>query len=125
MNQHTSPALDLARAYFDAWTGHDMDKAMTYIAADIVCDTPAGRIRGADAFRAFLEPFADTVTSVRPLAAFGDETTALIMYDTASVPVPSAPGAELIRVENGRITQSRFIFDRLPFYLAETAATPG
>lgn len=51
MNQHTSPALDLARAYFDAWTGHDMDKAMTYIAADIVCDTPAGRIRGADAFR--------------------------------------------------------------------------
>lgn len=61
---------------------------------------------------------------MRPLAAFGDETTALIMYDTASVPVPSAPGAELIRVENGRITQSRFIFDRLPFYLAETAATP-
>jgi hypothetical protein len=40
------------------------------------------------------------------------------MYDTETVPVASAPGAECVTVENGKITQSHFIFDRAPFHAA-------
>ena len=35
MTETTSPALRTALAYFHAWTSHDLDKAMQYIAADI------------------------------------------------------------------------------------------
>ncbi|MBU2664475.1 nuclear transport factor 2 family protein [Actinoplanes bogorensis] len=88
---------------------------MAYIADDIVCDAPAGRIEGAAAFRGFMAPFVGMLRGTSLLAAFGDETTALIMYDTETALVPSAPGAEHVTVAGGRITHSRFLFDRLPF----------
>ena len=33
MTESTSPALEIALAYFHAWTGHDLDKAMEEIQA--------------------------------------------------------------------------------------------
>jgi hypothetical protein len=118
----TSPALRIALAYYEAWTGHDLDKAMSYIADDIVCDAPAGRLEGADAYRAFMAPFVQILTGSNLLAAFGDDKTALIMYDTRTVPVASAPAAECVTVTGGRITYSRFIFDRAPFQAARQQA---
>ncbi len=56
MTDTTSPALQTALAYYQAWTSHDLDKAMSYIADDIVCDLPGGRLEGADAYRGFLGP---------------------------------------------------------------------
>ena len=96
------------------WTSHDLDKAMSYIAADIVCDAPAGRLEGAGAYRGFLGPFVQILTSAKMVAAFGDDQTALVMYDTQTVPVQSAPGAECVTVKDGKITYSRFVFDRAP-----------
>ena len=105
----------MARAYFAAWTNHDLDRAMSYVAPDVVVDAPAGRIEGADAFRAFMGPFTQILKRANMISAFGDDTTALIMYDTETVPVPSAPAAECLTVRDGRITHDRFIFDRAPF----------
>ncbi|MEV6320072.1 nuclear transport factor 2 family protein [Nocardia sp. NPDC051787] len=111
-----SVALQTSLAFYHAWTGHDFDKAMTYLADDIICDAPSGRLEGAAAFRGFLEPFRrDLLTDATLLASFGDERTALLMYDTATVPVPSAPAAECHTVVDGRITHIRIIFDRAPF----------
>jgi hypothetical protein len=62
------------------------------------------------------------LTGSELIAAFGDDTTALIMYDTETVPVRSAPGAEYVTVSDGKITYSRFIFDRAPFDAARTQA---
>jgi hypothetical protein len=45
------------------------------------------------------------------------------MYDTGTVPVKSAPGAERVTVKDGKITYSRFVFDRAPFDAARAAAT--
>jgi ketosteroid isomerase-like protein len=115
MTERTSPALRTALAYHRAWTGHDIDAAMAYVADDIVCDAPAGRLEGAAAFRAFMAPFVQILTGAEVLAAFGDEDTAVIVYDTATVPVASAPAAEAVTVRDGRITHDRFIFDRAPF----------
>jgi ketosteroid isomerase-like protein len=123
MTDTTSPALRTALAYYQAWTNHDLDKAMSYIAGDIVCEAPAGRLEGADAYRAFLGPFAQILTSAKMIAAFGDDQTALVMYDTQTVPVKSAPGAEYVTVKDGKITYSRFVFDRAPFDAARNAAS--
>jgi ketosteroid isomerase-like protein len=122
MTDTTSPALRTALAYYQAWTSHDLDKAMGYIADDIICDAPAGRLEGSAAYRAFMGPFAQIVTGSEMLAAFGDEETALIMYDTETVPVKSAPGAEYLTVKDGKITYNRFVFDRAPFDAARTAS---
>jgi hypothetical protein len=122
MTDATSPALRTALAYYHAWTGHDLELAMSYIADDIVCDAPAGRLEGAAAYRGFMGPFVQILTGARLIAAFGDDTTALIMYDTDTRPVRGAPGAECVTVADGKITRSRFIFDRLPFEAARNAA---
>jgi ketosteroid isomerase-like protein len=123
MTETTSPALRTALAYYQAWTSHDLDKAMSYIADDIVCDAPAGRLEGAEAYRAFMGPFVQIVTGSKMIAAFGDDETALVMYDTETVPVKSAPGAECVTVKDGKITCSRFVFDRAPFDAARAAST--
>jgi ketosteroid isomerase-like protein len=116
-----SAALRLALAYHQAWTSKDLDAAFGYVADDIICDAPAGRIEGQDAYRAFLTPFARMLLSATLIAAYGDEEKALIMYDTSSTLVASAPGAECLTVVDAKITYSRFIFDRLPFAAARQA----
>jgi len=123
MSGPISPALRTALAYYQAWTDHDLDQAMTYIADDIVCDAPAGRLEGAEAYRNFMGPFVQILLGSTMIAAFGDEDTALVMYDTETVPVKSAPGAECVTVRDGKITYSRFLFDRAPFDAARQAAT--
>jgi len=45
------------------------------------------------------------------------------MYDTETVPVRSAPGAECVTVKDGKIIRSRFVFDQAPFEAARAAAT--
>ena len=116
-----SPALDVALAYYEAWTSKDLDRAMTYIADYIVCDAPPGRLEGAAAYRGFMAPFVQILEGAELIGAFGDDEKALVMYDTRTVPVESAPGAECVTVEDGKITYSRFIFDRAPFEAARAA----
>jgi ketosteroid isomerase-like protein len=122
MTESTSPALRTALAYYQAWTSHDLDRALEYIAADIVCDAPAGRLEGREAYLGFMRPFVQILTGSELIAAFGDEKTAVIVYDTGTVPVASAPAAECVTVADGKITYNRFIFDRVPFAAARQAA---
>jgi ketosteroid isomerase-like protein len=114
--------MQVALAYYEAWTSRDIDRAMSYIAADIVCEAPAGRIEGAEAYRAFMAPFVEILERAEMIAAFGDERRALIMYDTDTAPVKHAPAAECVTVRDGKITHSWFIFDRAPFIAARQAA---
>lgn len=115
-------ALDVALAYHEAWTGKDFERAMSFVSDRIVCDAPAGRIEGAAAYRDFMGPFVGILKRAELIAAFGDDETAVVVYDTETVPVASAPGAECITVADGKIVYSRFIFDRAPFQAAREAA---
>jgi ketosteroid isomerase-like protein len=122
MADSPSPALQVALAYYQAWTSKDIAAAMRHLADDIVCDAPAGRIEGVQAYEKFLGPFAQMLIGNELLAAFGDETKAVLVYDTRTPPVASAPGAECLTVRDGKIVHNRFIFDRLPFEAARRAA---
>jgi hypothetical protein len=118
-------ALQVALAYHRAWTSGDFERAMRYVADDVVCLAPSGRHDGAEAFRAFMGPFAASVTRAELLGAFGDDETALVMYDTDTVLVAGAPGAECVTVRDARIVHMRIVFDRTPFELARRAAASG
>jgi SnoaL-like domain len=121
MTESTSPALDVALAYHRAWTSHDLEEAMSYIADDIVCDAPAGRLEGAAAYRDFMGRFVQILTGSEVVAAYGDDAKAVVIYDTETVPVKSAPAAECVTVNGGKIIHSLFIFDRAPFDAARRA----
>ncbi|HWC43802.1 MAG TPA: nuclear transport factor 2 family protein [Actinomycetota bacterium] len=122
MSDSSSLALQVALAYYQAWTSKDVAAALGHLADDVVCDAPAGRIEGVQAYRQFLGPFAQMLISTELLAAFGDETKAVLVYDTRTPPVASGPGAECLTVRDGKIVYNRFIFDRLPFEAARRAA---
>ena len=115
-------AVRVALAYQKAWAAKDVDGALAYVADDVVLDAPAGRIEGAAGYRAFLQPYVDMLLGAEVLAAFGDGQRAVVVYDSATTLVASAPAAELVTVRDGRIVHSRFIFDRLPFHEARAGA---
>lgn len=121
MSSDVNGAVATSRAYYEAWAAQDFDRAMTLVADDVVCLAPAGRLEGAAAFRAFMEPFTRIVTRTELVAAFGDDRTSVLLYDTSTIPVPDAPGAECHTVVDGRITEIRIVFDRLPFAEARDA----
>lgn len=122
MTETISTALQTALAYYQARTSQDFELAMSYVAEDVVCQAPAGQLDGAQSFREFMGPFVQIVTRSELLAAFGDEHVAVLMYDTDTVPVHDAPGAECLTVVDGKISNVRIIFDRLPFAAARQAA---
>jgi hypothetical protein len=108
-------AVAVAQAYFQAWSAHDVESAMLLVDPQIVCLAPAGRIEGREAFRAFMGPFVDSVERTALVARYGDDSMAVTVYDTDTRVVHDAPGAECVRVRDGRIVWMRIIFDRLPF----------
>lgn len=122
MPETTSKALETALRYFRSWTAPDFDRAMAFLAPGLVCHAPSGRIDGAEAFRGFMEPLSQILVRAELISAFGDDRTALLMYDAQTIPVAHAPGAECLTVEDGLITEITIIFDRVPFAAARQAA---
>ena len=111
----TPPALATALAYHQAWTSHNLDQAMTYVADDIACEAPGGTISGEQQYRAFLGGFMTQLTGVNTVAAFGDDTTAVLFYYPHTANVSDAPTAECFSVADGKITRSVLVFDRPSF----------
>ena len=115
MTEQPSAALSTALAYHQAWTGKDLDRAMRYVAEDVVCENPTGRIEGLEAFRQFMTPFAQMLTGSDLLGAYGDADTAVLVYNPHTTLVADAPSAERFTVRDGRIVHDLLIFDRTPF----------
>lgn len=115
MTQTTSPALATALAYHHAWTSQNLDHAMSYIADDITCDAPGARICGAQHYRDFLGRFMTQLTGMQTVAAFGDDTTAVLFYYPHTASTSDAPTAECFTVAGGKITRSVLVFDRPSF----------
>ncbi len=55
------------------------------------------------------------LTGVETTAAFGDETTAVLFYYPHTEATTEAATAEQFTVEDGKITSSVLVFDRLSF----------
>jgi hypothetical protein len=111
----TPAALATALAYHQAWTSQDLDLAMSYVADDVTCDAPGGPISGAQPYRDFLGGFMTRLTGVQMVAAFGDDTTAVLFYYPHTASVSDAPAAECFTVASGKIARSVLVFDRLSF----------
>ena len=112
-------AQKIAADYSRAWTSGDVDTAMSYLAEDIVCDAPAGRIEGAPAYRRFTEDFVAKLTGCTITNVLGDDANAAVVYSLDTRLARGFQAVEYVTVEDGKITRILTVFDRLP--LAEAA----
>jgi hypothetical protein len=113
-------ALDVVRAYQDAWTKRDFTAAAEYLAEDFVHVSPNARYDTVDGFLAMLTAFGARIgTGWRPVAEFGDETSALIMYElftTSGAPLPLTVDHFVVR--DGKLVSETLVFDTVSFAAA-------
>lgn len=110
--------VDVAMAYHEAWTSKNVGAALSYVADDVICDSPSGQLQGIGQYRPFLANFAPLVKGYDMIAALGDEHTAILVYDLHTIPVSSGLICECFTVDEGRITRNRLIFDQTPYTAA-------
>ncbi|HET8629722.1 MAG TPA: nuclear transport factor 2 family protein, partial [Thermomicrobiales bacterium] len=115
----------LARAFTTAWTGHDYDAAAAYVADDVAFDGPMNHLRGKAAYMESLSGFARAVTGVEIIAAFGDDTRALVLYDLATAPFGVMATAELLTFRDGKIVADRLTSDTYPMRRAAAGQPPA
>jgi len=125
MSEHSTPR-DVAIAFTNAWASHDMETAASYVAEDVEFDGPiAGHTTGIDAYMQGLNAFAPVVTGMQIIAAFGDDTQALIMYDLTTAPFGALRTAELLTVKDGKIQEDTLTFDTYKIRQATAGQPPS
>jgi len=125
MPKTNSTALQTALAYYDAWRSRDHKKAMNFVADNVVADTPFGHLDGGEALHKSESEFAPMLTGATLIASFGDDNTALLLYNTHTLPVPSVLSAKYFTVENGKITAIKGLFDTAVFARAQSGSEQG
>lgn len=108
-------ALDIVLDYHRAWTGGDIDRAMTLVADDIVCRAPGGDLTGKAAYRGYLAGFAPNLTGLTDVASFADADRVALFYYPHTAATSTAPAAECFTVRDDVIVESVLVFDRMSF----------
>jgi hypothetical protein len=124
MHEHRTP-VDVAIAFTEAWTSHDMTTAAGYVAKDVVFEGPMTQSAGIDAFMDGLSRFAQAVTGLEILTALGTDERAMIMYDLTTGPFGKLRAAEELVISEGKITRDTLVFDTHPVRRAREAPAPA
>jgi len=107
-----SAALETARAFEAAWQGKDLERARSYLADDVAFESPFGRETTAEATIGQYAGFAQSVNGpAREVAAFGDDSNALIMSEVASSVFGRVVSAACYTVRHGKITSEVLVYD--------------
>ncbi|MFI1735788.1 nuclear transport factor 2 family protein [Streptomyces acidicola] len=108
------PAQKVADEFARAWLGRDVEKALGFLADDVVCEAPNGRFEGVARYRDFLEPFASSLISGTVIDVLGNDTHAAAVYTTETPFAKDFRGIDYITVKDGKITQVISVFDLSP-----------
>lgn len=122
MTELSLPAA-IARAFTGAWTSGDFDAAARYVAEDVVFDGPLGHTDGKTAYVEGLRGLSRFVglSGANVLAAFGDDTQALIMYELITSNFGNLLYAKLLNFRDGKIERDRLTFDSYEVRKAQSA----
>ncbi|MFD3745724.1 nuclear transport factor 2 family protein [Nocardia sp. NPDC058633] len=107
-------AVQTALHYFTALSAGNLSKAMRYIAEDVVCDTPSRSLHGSKAYRQFISQCLPAIRGATLVASFGDDTTAVLIYDLTSPPRVRCRGADRLVVDNNRIVNIVTVVEKVP-----------
>jgi hypothetical protein len=121
----TLPPVDVAIAFTEAWTSHDMTTAAGYVAEDVRFEGPMTQSAGIDAFMGGLSQFARAVTGLEIVVALGTDERAMIMYDLTTGPFGVLRAAEDLIISEGKIVRDTLVFDTHPVRKAREASAPA
>ena len=122
MTATTGSARKIADEYVRAWLGGDVEKALSFIADDVVCEAPNGQIKGLEGYRQFLQPFAAALISGELTGVLGDDDHAATVYLVQTPFATDFRGMEYLTVKDGRITHVVSVFDLSPMIKAGAPA---
>jgi len=103
-------ALAVARAYHDAWRRRDYEAAWQLLGEALVIEVPVNSYDTKAAFAEAARRTREMATAVRPIAEFGNDGEAVLLYDM-TLPVGDLRIAEYFAVDQGRITRIMHIHD--------------
>lgn len=95
-------ALEVARAYHDAWERREFDAAERLLADDLVVDVPINAYDSKTSFMAAARRTREMASNVTPFADFGGEHDAVLIYDMG-LPIGSLRIAEYFDVTDGGV----------------------
>ncbi len=120
--QAAGRTLQAVNGFFEAWAAKDIERTMSYVADDIVVDSPNGRVEGKDAYRESMQAWFGLFVRAEAIDTFADGDRAVMVYDSETRLVRSVPAVEYFVIEDGKISYKRLIFDRAPFIEASKGA---
>jgi hypothetical protein len=110
MSKQTSLA-EVTIAFTRAWSTRDMPTAASYVAEDIVFESPMVQIQGAAPYLESVRHFAEMVSDVNVIAVVSEGDRSIIMYDMTTGPFGVVRAAEHFVFENGKIKSDQLVFD--------------
>ena len=110
----TADMRSLAETYFRSWKAKDFDTLRSILADDITFRGPMGTADGVDDCLKGLAAMAAMMTDLVIQKIFVDGDDVLTWYDIHTANTPPLPTANWSRVQNGKITRIRAVFDPRP-----------
>lgn len=107
-------SVEIAEAFLEAFGRNDLTNAARYVADDITFESPRVSLTGADAYLAAVGEFAQAVTGVDIIAAFGDGDRAMVLYDMKTAPFGTIRAADYFVIRAGKIVKDILVFDTHP-----------
>ena len=108
-------ALSIVQAYHQAWTGGDVERALTYVSDDVRCFAPDENVTTKDDWHNYLAGFVKMLTGAPEHGRMTDGDRVAIWYFPQTAVTTTTLASELFTVRDGQIVEIRLAFDRLGY----------
>jgi hypothetical protein len=115
LSRMSDDARRVVETYFNAWKKNDFATMRSVLDDKVDFAGPIDRFDNADAYQKAIQGLSQMTTDIVTHKTFVDGPDVLTWYDLHTKIAPATPVAEWSRVENGKITMVRVVFDARPF----------
>ncbi|KUG51995.1 hypothetical protein AVL62_08700 [Serinicoccus chungangensis] len=115
MSDLEKDALSTVEAYHNAWTSGDVDRAMTYVSADVTCSAPDENVTTKGDWHEYLASFVPMLTGAPEHTRMTDRGRVALWYFPQTEVTTTTLASELFTVRDGKIVEIRLAFDRLGY----------
>lgn len=104
-------AVPVAVAFVEAFGKRDLATVTALLHDEVVFESPRTRVTGAAAVAAAIGEFAEVVTGIDVVAAFGDDESAVVCHDMHTGPFGTLRTVDHVTVRGGRVAADTVVFD--------------
>ena len=115
MTNANDDAQAIVEAYHQAWTGGDVDRALTYVSDDVRCYAPDEDVTTKEDWRDYLTAFVTMLTAAPEHTRMTDGDRVGLWYFPQKATTTTTLASELFTVRDAQIVEIRLAFDRLGY----------